>query len=130
MARHHRDGPAQAIGDDRGHRRTGTGAAPGRYATDKAGYRQMLAAGRQFADRVWAVEGCNGIGRHVAHRLVARRRDRRRRAGEAVRPGSGLRDWQRPQDRSGRCALGGPGRAAHREPVRVQVDDDLVVLGC
>ena len=22
------------------------------------------------ADRVWAVEGCNGIGRHIAHRLV------------------------------------------------------------
>jgi len=31
----------------------------------------MLAAGRQFPDRVWAVEGCAGIGRHVAQRLVA-----------------------------------------------------------
>ena len=31
----------------------------------------MLAAGRKFADRIWAVEGCNGIGRHVAQRLVA-----------------------------------------------------------
>jgi transposase len=30
----------------------------------------MLAAARKFADRVWAVEGCNGIGRHLAHRLV------------------------------------------------------------
>src|SRR5258705_10560780 len=30
----------------------------------------MLAAARRFADRVWAVEGCNGIGRHLAHRLV------------------------------------------------------------
>jgi hypothetical protein len=30
----------------------------------------MLAAMRKFADRVWAVEGCNGIGRHLAHRLV------------------------------------------------------------
>lgn len=31
----------------------------------------MLAAGRRFPDRVWAVEGCAGIGRHVAQRLVA-----------------------------------------------------------
>lgn len=30
----------------------------------------MLAAGRRYAERVWAVEGCNGIGRHIAHRLV------------------------------------------------------------
>jgi hypothetical protein len=44
--------------------------AAGRYGTDKAGYAQMLAAARMFADRVWAVEGCNGIGRHLAHRLV------------------------------------------------------------
>src|SRR5689334_674012 len=44
--------------------------AAGRYGTDKAGYADMLAAGRKFADQVWAVEGCNGIGRHLAHRLV------------------------------------------------------------
>jgi len=44
--------------------------AAGRYGTDTAGYAQILAAGRKFADRVWAVEGCNGIGRHLAHRLV------------------------------------------------------------
>ena len=42
----------------------------GRFGTDKAGYAQMLAAGREHPDRVWAVEGCNGIGRHIAHRLV------------------------------------------------------------
>jgi transposase len=44
--------------------------AAGRHGTDKAGYAQMLAAARKFTDRVWAVEGCNGIGRHLAHRLV------------------------------------------------------------
>ena len=44
--------------------------AAGRYGTDKAGYAEMLAGARKFADRVWAVEGCNGIGRHLAHRLV------------------------------------------------------------
>ncbi|WP_432972219.1 hypothetical protein [Dactylosporangium sp. CA-233914] len=31
----------------------------------------MLATGRRFSDRTWAVEGCAGIGRHVAQRLVA-----------------------------------------------------------
>jgi transposase len=43
----------------------------GRFGTDRDGYRAMLAAGRKFKDRVWAVEGCNGIGRHLAQRLVA-----------------------------------------------------------
>jgi transposase len=45
--------------------------AQGRYGTDSDGYRAMLAAGRRYPQRVWAVEGCNGIGRHVAQRLVA-----------------------------------------------------------
>lgn len=45
--------------------------AQGRYGTDSNGYRAMLAAGRRYPQRVWAVEGCNGIGRHVAQRLVA-----------------------------------------------------------
>jgi transposase len=44
--------------------------AAGRFGTDKAGYAQMLATGRKFSDRIWAVEGCNGIGKHIAHRLV------------------------------------------------------------
>ena len=43
----------------------------GRFGTDRDGYKAMLAAGRQHKDRVWAVEGCSGIGRHVAQRLVA-----------------------------------------------------------
>jgi transposase len=45
--------------------------AKGRYGTDTDGYQQILAAGRQFPDRIWAVEGCAGIGRHIAQRLVA-----------------------------------------------------------
>jgi len=45
--------------------------AQGRFSTDTEGYQQMLAAGRAFNDRVWAVEGCSGIGRHIAQRLVA-----------------------------------------------------------
>lgn len=46
----------------------------GRYATDNTGFAEMLhAAGRirpAREDRVWAVEGCNGIGHHVAMRLL------------------------------------------------------------
>jgi transposase len=45
--------------------------AQGRFGTDRDGYRTMLALGRRFPDRVWAVEGCGGIGRHIAQRLVA-----------------------------------------------------------
>jgi transposase len=43
----------------------------GRFGTDREGYRLLLAAGRQFSQRLWAVEGCQGVGRHLAQRLVA-----------------------------------------------------------
>jgi transposase len=43
----------------------------GRFGTDTAGYRELLAAGRAWPERVWAVEGCNGVGRYLAQRLVA-----------------------------------------------------------
>ncbi|GAA3837163.1 IS110 family transposase [Nocardioides panacisoli] len=42
-----------------------------RFTTDVTGYRLMLAGVDQWPNRVWAIEGCNGIGRHVAMRLVA-----------------------------------------------------------
>jgi hypothetical protein len=45
--------------------------ARGRFGTDTAGYQAMLTLALQHADRLWAVEGCNGIGRHIAQRLVA-----------------------------------------------------------
>ncbi|MFD0359913.1 transposase, partial [Nocardia sp. GCM10030253] len=43
----------------------------GRFGTDTPGYKDMLALGRRYRDRVWAVEGCNGIGKHLAQRLIA-----------------------------------------------------------
>ncbi|WP_256796441.1 IS110 family transposase [Terrabacter sp. Ter38] len=46
-------------------------AAGGRFDTDPAGYDAMLEVARAWPKRVWAVEGCNGIGRHVALRLLA-----------------------------------------------------------
>ncbi len=103
--------------------------AAGRYGTDKAGYAEMLQAGRKFADRVWAIEGCNGVGRHIAHRLVA--------SGETVL------DVPAKLSAQVRVFATGNGRktdpvdahsvalAALRSPdlVQVEVDPDLVVLG-
>ena len=43
----------------------------GRFGTDLAGYRAMLDYVRRWPNRVWAIEGCSGIGGHVAHRLLA-----------------------------------------------------------
>lgn len=43
----------------------------GRFATDRDGYAAMLRYGKQWPDRVWAIEGCAGIGKHIAHRLLA-----------------------------------------------------------
>jgi transposase len=43
----------------------------GRYATDEAGFAAMRRYVSQFPHRVWAIEGCSGIGHHVAMRLLA-----------------------------------------------------------
>lgn len=42
-----------------------------RFATDEAGFAALRRYVSQFPDRVWAIEGCNGIGHHVAMRLLA-----------------------------------------------------------
>src|SRR6478736_4255175 len=42
----------------------------GRFATDRVGYQALLRYARKWPDRVWAIEGCSGIGRHVAMRLL------------------------------------------------------------
>lgn len=38
----------------------------GRFATDTEGFAAMLAYVQRWSDRVWAIERCEGIGRHVA----------------------------------------------------------------
>ena len=43
----------------------------GRFATDAEGFALMLAYATAWPNRVWAIEGCEGIGRHVAQRLIA-----------------------------------------------------------
>jgi transposase len=103
--------------------------AAGRFGTDKAGYAEMLAAGRKFADRTWAVEGCNGIGKHIAHRLVH--------DGETVvdvppklsaqvrvfATGNGRKTDPVDAHSVAMVALRSPGL------VQVQADEDLVVMG-
>ena len=43
----------------------------GRFGTDREGFAAMNAYAQQWPDRVWAIEGCAGIGRHIANRLLA-----------------------------------------------------------
>ena len=43
----------------------------GRFGTDTAGYRAMLGYAKRWPDRTWAIEGCQGIGKHIAARLLA-----------------------------------------------------------
>jgi hypothetical protein len=54
----------------------------GRFGTDAAGYRSLLRYVKQWPERVWAIEGCQGIGRHV----------------EVVRAGAGVHDGAGSQD--------------------------------
>ena len=106
--------------------------AVGRFGTDKGGYADLLAAGRRHPERVWAVEGCNGIGKHIAHRLVH--------DGEVV--------VDVPPKLSAQVRVFATGNGRKTDPVdarsvalaalyapadpglrRVAVDDDLVVMG-
>jgi transposase len=42
----------------------------GRFTTDQAGYAAMRQYAKSWPDRVWAVEGANGVGRPLAQRLL------------------------------------------------------------
>lgn len=106
--------------------------AVGRFGTDSAGYADLLAGGRHYEDRVWAVEGCNGIGKHIAHRLVH--------DGETVvdvppklsaqvrvfATGNGRKTDPVDAHSVALAALHAPADPGLR---RVEVDDDLVVMG-
>ena len=45
--------------------------ATGTFGTDTGSHRGMLKVAHQWPDRVWAVEGANGVGRPIAQRLLA-----------------------------------------------------------
>jgi transposase len=47
--------------------------ATARFGTDTANYRALLRLARRWPERVWAVEGANGIGGPIAQRLLADR---------------------------------------------------------
>ncbi|SMC85671.1 IS110 family transposase [Lentzea albidocapillata] len=101
----------------------------GEFGTDQIGYAKMLATGRRFSDRVWAIEGCNGVGRHIAHRLI--------------HDGETVLDVPAKLSAQVRVFATGNGRktdpidahsvalAALRTPnlVRLQADPELVVMG-
>jgi transposase len=42
----------------------------GRFATDRDGYAEMLRYAARWPERVWAIEGWAGIGKHLATRLA------------------------------------------------------------
>ena len=41
------------------------------FPNSAEGFRELRSFGRQWRPRTWAVEGCNGVGKHLAQRLVA-----------------------------------------------------------
>ena len=43
----------------------------GTFSTGSAGMRELAAFAGRFSARTWAVEGCNGVGKHLSQRLVA-----------------------------------------------------------
>lgn len=42
----------------------------GGFDTGRVGYAAMTRYARQWPNRFWAIEGCQGISRHIANRLL------------------------------------------------------------
>ena len=68
--------------------------ATGQVGTDARSCRQLLRVARRWPERVWAVEGANGIGRPAAQRLIA----------------SGERVWDVPAKLAARARVSGTGQ--------------------
>ena len=49
----------------------GTVLARQQFANTADGFRELKVFWRQWRPRIWAVEGCNGVGKYLAQRLVA-----------------------------------------------------------
>jgi transposase len=43
----------------------------GQFENTSDGFRELQTFSRQWRPRTWAIEGCNGVGKHLAQRLVA-----------------------------------------------------------
>lgn len=50
---------------------SGEVVARGSFSMSTAGMRELMVLARAFPTRMWAVEGCNGVGKHLSQRLVA-----------------------------------------------------------
>jgi hypothetical protein len=72
--------------------------ATGRFGTDTRSYRQLLKVARQWPERVWAVEGANGIGRPVGQRLLADGERVLDVPAKLAAPGTRVRHRAGPQD--------------------------------
>ena len=42
-----------------------------KFENSASGFRELRSFSRQWRPRTWAIEGCNGVGKHLAQRLVA-----------------------------------------------------------
>jgi transposase len=104
-------------------------AARGRFPTDVRSYRTLLGYARRWPHRVWAVEGAGAAWPNDWSRTANVSCECDRRAGEAGRPGTGVRHRSGTQDRRGRCAFHRRGRPAHPGLRVLHAEDtDLQVL--
>jgi transposase len=82
--------------------------ATGQFGAGGSSCRQVPGVARQWPERIWAVEGANGIGRPLTQRLLASGERVLDVPGHARRPRSRLRHRAGTQDRRHR-------RARHRD---------------
>jgi hypothetical protein len=87
----------------------------GRFATDRAGFAAMTRYAMQWPNRVRAIEGCQGIGSHIANRVLADGEEVVD-AAEAVRTRPSVRYRAGPQDRCHRRSLRRAGRDSDGRP--------------
>jgi hypothetical protein len=76
----------------------------------------MLAEAKRWPERTWAVEGCQGIGRPIANRLLAGGEDVVDVPPKLPARTPGVRHRAGPQDRRYRRALGRAGRHPDGRP--------------
>ena len=99
-----------------------------KFENRAGGFRQLRAFSLQWRPRTWAIEGCNGVGKHLAQRLVA---EGERVVHVSTPPGGSgarLRRRQWPQERRHRCALHRPRRAAHAGVAIAETETGLIRL--
>ena len=82
------------------------------FENTSTGFRDLQSMSRQWRTRTWAIEGCNGVGKHLAQRLVAegeRVVDVATRRAALVRVYAGASDRRHLRDRGLQRAAGAMG---------------------